>query len=594
MLASVMKRSNNLRKPIAKALLLASIGFTSACANTPILSDSIEFLRGRGAAQESNSLFGRYLAARHAGVIRDTGSAAEYYAQALKFDPDNEVIMDRAFLLELADGRIYAATQRGASILTQRPEKRLPQLVLGLSDLKIGSYASALERFEKSADGPFTSLASMLLSSWALQGDGRTDEALKRIDDFDKNPAFDLYRFYHRALINDLAGRAKDADADYLRTFEAGGSSSIRVVVAYGRFLEINGRPEDAANVYGEFSRIAQDHPLMDFSFARLDQNLIPEPIVRNAQDGAAEALYGLASALAQDRTIDLPYVYLQLTLYMRDDLDVALMLLANLNENVRRWRTAIDVYERVPQNSGLYHHAQLQVAYNLERLDKPKRAIKHLRRMADANEQDFDALVALGDLLRGQEKFENAVETYDQAITLVKRPAKRHWPLYYARGISLERSKRWDEAEVDFMKALELEPDQPLVLNYLGYTWIEQRRRLDEALAMIKKAVELRPNDGYIVDSLGWAYYQLEQYELAVQFLEAAVSLRPADPIINDHLGDAYWRTDRGIEARFQWRRSLTLEPQEEQIPVIKLKIDHGLDAGRVTDLLRAVGRVG
>ena len=206
--------------------------------------------------------------------------------------------------------------------------------------------------------------------------------------------------------------------------------------------------------------------------------------------------------------------------------------------------------------------------------------AAAELEALAEDWPDHYEPLYRLGNLLRGQERFAEAAEAYDRAFERLGETHQRHWTLYYLRGIALERSDQWDRAEVDFLRALELEPEQPYVMNYLAYSWVEQKRNLDEAKKMLARAVELRPTDGFIVDSLGWVYYRLSDYEKAVTHLEKAVELRPQDPVINDHLGDAYWKVGRYQEARFQWRRALSLEPEADLIPVIEAKIEKGLQA--------------
>jgi Flp pilus assembly protein TadD len=143
---------------------------------------------------------------------------------------------------------------------------------------------------------------------------------------------------------------------------------------------------------------------------------------------------------------------------------------------------------------------------------------------------------------------------------------------------MSYERAKQWTLAEKDFQLALKLSPDNPQVLNYLGYSWVDQGVNLDQALEMIRKAVSLRPKDGYIIDSLGWAYYRLGRFEEAAAELEKAIVLSPSDPTINDHLGDAYWKTDRKLEARFQWLRAVENKPEPEDLPKIEKKLKEGL----------------
>ena len=197
---------------------------------------------------------------------------------------------------------------------------------------------------------------------------------------------------------------------------------------------------------------------------------------------------------------------------------------------------------------------------------------------MAANHPEDPEPLISLGDIQRSHDRFAESIDAYDRAFKRIKTLESRHWSLLYARGISLERAKQWSRAEADFLNALDFKPEQPYVLNYLGYSWIEKGTHIDRALEMIRKAANLRPNDGYIIDSLGWGHYKLGNFDNAVRQLERAVELRPQDPIINDHLGDAYWRVGRRNEARHQWRRSLSLDPEPGQAVRIRSKIKDGL----------------
>jgi Flp pilus assembly protein TadD len=205
--------------------------------------------------------------------------------------------------------------------------------------------------------------------------------------------------------------------------------------------------------------------------------------------------------------------------------------------------------------------------------------SITALRGTVAAHPRWIEGYTSLGDMLRRDEQFAEAGKAYDGALALVPHPERRHWPLFYQRAITFERSDQWPRAEADFMKALELEPDQPLVLNYLGYSWVEMGENLAEAQAMIEKAVEQRPEDGYIVDSLGWVLFRLGDFDGAVEHLETAVELKPVDPVINDHFGDALWMVGRQTEARFQWKRSLSFEPEADAATRIHRKLAVGLD---------------
>ena len=253
-------------------------------------------------------------------------------------------------------------------------------------------------------------------------------------------------------------------------------------------------------------------------------------------------------------------------------------ILIGGIFDSDERYQHAIAVYKKIDVQSPFAWPAQLRIASNLDKLDRTKDAVKMLNDLAKKHSDKADPLIYLGDILRSRERFAEAVKAYDRALSRIKEIKKQHWSLFYARGISLEQSKQWQRAEADFLKALEFEPEQPYVLNYLGYSWVDRGKHFAKAQDMIKKAVKLRPNDGYIIDSLGWAFYKLGNYKDSVPQLERAVEIRPHDPIINDHLGDAYWRVGRLTEARFQWNRVLVLKAQADLVVKVKNKLKRGL----------------
>jgi tetratricopeptide (TPR) repeat protein len=302
-------------------------------------------------------------------------------------------------------------------------------------------------------------------------------------------------------------------------------------------------------------------------------------PLVDSAQTGAAEALYGIGATLTRRGGEDLALVYLQLSLYLAPNHPLALLSLADLYESVKKPAMAIKVYERMPASSPLKRNAQIQLATNLDAADRSEEAIKILKGVTAEDPKDIEAIMALGNIERGRKRFADCALTYTQGIdAMPSRNEKGSWVTYYYRGICEERAKQWSKAEADMRKALELQPEQPHVLNYLGYSWIDQGINLDEGMKMIKRAVDQRPDDGYIVDSLGWAYYRIGNYEDAVKNLERAIDLKPEDPTINDHLGDAYWRIGRTLEAKFQWAHARDLKPEPEELPKIEAKIENGL----------------
>jgi tetratricopeptide (TPR) repeat protein len=378
-------------------------------------------------------------------------------------------------------------------------------------------------------------------------------------------------------LILDLANQRADALKRIEKT-RAVDPNSLRNIDAYARMLSRADRAADAEKIYGEFSRALARHPLVETAVAELKAGKKLAPLVTNAAGGAAETLYGLGTALAQQGGEDLGMIYLQLAIYLNPEHPLAVVALGDLFEGLKKYETAIATYERVPDSSPLKRKALIQRALNLDVLEKKDEARERLQDLVKEQPADIEGLFALANVLRAGKKYAEAGETYTRILGLLGEIKREHWSIYYFRGICFERSKQWPLAEKDFQQALKLFPDQPQVLNYLGYSWVDHGVNLDTALEMIRKAVSLRPKDGYIVDSLGWAYYRLGRFAEATVELERAVELTPNDPTINDHLGDVYWKTDRKLEARFQWGHALEMKPEPEDLPKIQQKLKEGL----------------
>ncbi len=570
--ASAPNGETILPSALKRVALIAALMLLGGCASLGSFANT--------GAKRGETPYGAYLAGRHAASINDPRKAAEYYDAALRGEPNDALVLDRAFMAALSAGDIDRAVRLAERLTAIETGQRMARLTLALADMKSGDFAGAREEIAASAPGPFTALVGTLTTAWAATGERNKELMLEKIGAFEGRTAFALFRSYHQGLMLDLLGDTAGADAALAEAMSASGGSSVRVVEAYATFLQREGRTDEARAALEGFLAFAPDHPLVRDHLARLARGEALPVHVRNAADGAAEALYGLGSALMQDTSSDLSDVYLQLALYLRPDFDIARSLLAGTYENRKRWQDAIDAYNKIDRKSPLYMNARIQTAMALNRLEREAEAITMLKRLAREKPGSIDPVVAIGDIYRAKENYAEAVIHYERAIALSGAPSERDWTLYYARGICFERLGEWEKAEKDLKLALKLSDDHPLVLNYLGYSWVEQHHRLEEALAMIEKAVERRPNDGFIVDSLGWARYRLGEYDLAVKYLERAVELQPDDPTINEHLGDAFWKVGRKIEARFQWSHALAMNPEEKRIKLLRTKLDLGLEA--------------
>jgi tetratricopeptide (TPR) repeat protein len=525
----------------------------------------------------NSSASGSYLAARHAGQQRDAAAAAAYYRSALKRDPNNAELLDRAFLSFLIDGDVDEAVKYAERVALADKNDRVARLVLGVNLLKRKQYVAARRDLAQSIRGPVTDLTATLLSAWSTLAANDSKGAIAAIDHLAGPEWYAIFKDLHAGLIYDVAGNQREAGKRLEHAYKLD-ATALRVVQAYGSWISRNRSPKEALTIFETFDKALPRHPLVVEAMDKLKAGEKLPPLVSNAQAGAAEALYGLGASLGRRGGEDLGLVYLQLSLFLSPSHPLALLSLADLYESLKKPELAIKVYERVPANSPLHRNAAIQMAANLDSLDRADDAQKHLEALIKQHPDDLEAIIALGNVLRGHKKFGECANVYSKSVSAIPKPEKANWVIFYFRGICYERSKEWAKAETDLKKALELFPDQPHVLNYLGYSWIDQGIKLDEGMEMIKKAVQQRPDDGYIVDSLGWAYYRLGNYEEATKQLERAIELRPEDPTINDHLGDAYWRVGRVLEARFQWAHARDLKPDPEELPKIEEKLKSGL----------------
>lgn len=533
-------------------------------------------------ANVGHTLLGSYMAARHARGQYDTQSAARLYERALLRDPGNETLLKSAFLAEISTGNWARTSALADELVKVEPSNRITRLYLGVREFANGAFDKADEHFKVASTGPVGELTGALARAWVQTAKDDIKSAYDLLDGMKQVDWAQHYQRYHRALIADVTGRRAIARQNYEKMFETD-VRSLRPVLAYAAHAVRSGNADVARRTLSRHMEATQPaHPLARAMAADIAAGREVPLIVSSPAEGLAEVFYGLGEVLASEGGIDIGTVYLQLALHLRKDSTLALAALANVYETTKQFDLAIATYDRIPSSSPLNSNIEIRKAFNLNQLDRVDEAKALLEGLAKREPADMRPLDALGNIMRARKRFEEAVVYYGRAIRLIDRPGKVNWNQYYSRGVSYERLKNWPAAEADLQKALELSPDQPLILNYLGYSWVDQGKNLKQAMGYITKAVKLKPDDGYFVDSLGWAYYRLGDYKQAVAYLERAVELRPEDPTINDHLGDALWRVGRIQEARYQWDQALTLKPEPEDVDKIKRKLVEGLPSLR------------
>ncbi|VAW02338.1 FIG140336: TPR domain protein [hydrothermal vent metagenome] len=555
-----LSRSPVILLTIAAALLLASCGT----------------INGRNMVKRlPPSPYGDYLSARYASSESDVTTAARYYASALKKDPDNTALLQRAMLSAVFASRIEQAAKYAKPVLDANPDDRLAVLILASNAMADGRYLDTETILSNVQLGPLNKVAGGLIQGWALQGQGKTDAALAALDEVALTPGLGGLSKFHKALILSQAGRSEAAEQAFEVSLQTG---LLSYRTAYGLALKRWAENDEKGAISALDKRLASNQNEIEAGFLRTKILAGERPRLAFAtpKNGAGEALYGLAQALASRSLQELALIYLEMSLHIDPKNDAAKDLLARLYALQERGEDALAMFAKIQPDTPWYMEAQMDRANALFRLERRKEAIQGLQKLL-AIQPNSRVKRALATAYQVDKRYDDALELFSQLIE--DEPEKADWRLYFSRAVCLERTERWREAVPDFRKSLELQPKQADVLNYLGYTFINAGENLDEGFDMIRQAIALSPKAGYIVDSLGWGYYKLGRFDEAVSELEKAVKLEPGEPTINDHLGDAYWQVGRRLEAGFQWQRVLTLEPDEEtDLAQIKLKLEKGL----------------
>lgn len=524
------------------------------------------------------SASGSFLAGRGAYEDRRTKVAANYFEEALDSNWDNIVLQERAFNALLASGQVDKAEAVARRLVESAPNYEIAQLVLGVVALKERRYKSVESSLSGSSRNTLYGITSNVVLAWSQIGNGEPEKGYKTVEAITQD-GFKTFLLFQRALMADVGGDKEKARALYEQAYDLD-PYVFSIVEAYARFLANNGEFDQSLEVINRLLERGVTNQEIEQLAQTVSAKKRPGRFTENAQQGAAELLRGLSSALSREGASEPSLMLVRLSGYINPKSEQIAFATAEFLERAERYEEANTIYESIPNTSLHYHSALVRSAENLRELEQTDAAIKRLSNIVALRPDDISAITALGDTLRFEKRYEEAGDAYSKVLQITGGERLVDWHLFYVRGISFERQKKWDLAEVDFKRALELYPDQPQVLNYLGYSWVDQGINLDQALDMIETAVSLRPNDGYIVDSLGWAYYQLGRYADAVETLERANRLTPSDPTINDHLGDAYWQVGRKREAGFQWAKAKEMKPDDELAQKLDAKLADGLKA--------------
>lgn len=523
------------------------------------------------------SATGSYLAGQQALRQLRTPDAANFFSSALVEGWDNPEILARAHAAFASNGDIDRAADTARRLLEVQPRNPFARLVLGTEALKQRRYPAAIRELERVREGGFVVVVATVLKAWAQVGAGQTAESQRTMAAL--GGQFETFFLQTRALMADVAGDTPAA-IDFVSKAQVAQPYDAGVVEAYARILGNAGRFDDALDAIVMYEARGLSYPPITDLREKLAAGIRPGPYAESVQAGASDILYVIALLLSQDQR-EFGLMLNQLALHLHPANDRALILLADIYDGAGQHDLANAAYERIAPNSLLKPGAIVAIAGNLNSMGDRPGAIRRLSNMIVSEPDNIAAIMLLGQLHMLDKEYDLAAETYSKALEVTggKRPAD--WRVYFARAIALERANRFPEAEEDFLKALDFNPNHPEVLNYLGYSWVDKGMHLERGLELIERAVDNSPGNAAIIDSLGWALYRLGQYEEAVEQLERSLRLDSMSAEVNDHLGDAYWKVGRKLEARFQWRIAISVDEPDGMIAKrAALKLEGGLDA--------------
>lgn len=517
------------------------------------------------------SWVGQYLSGYHATQNKNYEKASDFFANSLALSANSEVLQTQAMSLLLVSGKFPEAVKI-AKTLNDKSDNGLARLTLIVDAVQRNDLQEA-ERLTLQKQEDAGTIINQVIYGWVKYGQGDKEKALEIMRELRGDEVFLPFIDYNYALIANLSG------------------DKVTARKLFDILLNSNQLPNGISAAAYDFYKEQNDLEKLKIIKEKFayDGSVSKHPKITNVKDGVAESLLGVGGIILTQYSPDKSAALFRLALYLNPKLDDAKLLLGSILMSEGDYRGANEILSQISQDSYLGDYAKLAIAKNFEAMDQNDKAFDYFKALTKSKETSIDAFVALGDLARKKEDYKGAAEFYTQAIDSAKANApngkieSRYWALYFARGVCYERMKEMDKAEADLLVALQLQPNQPDVMNYLAYSWIDANKNLVQAKDMVLKAHTQKPEDPQIIDSVGWAYFKIGNYKNSVEYLEHAASLLPYDPTVNDHLGDAYWQTGRKNEARFQWQRALKNDPEPKLADELKKKLENGLQPDNV-----------
>ena len=531
--------------------------------------------------------FGGYLAGRYALSTKDFDAASTYLSRAIEDDLENPELLNGLISVQVSLGDIGAAKISSDNLDLLGVQTQLSNMVKIAIQLRNRDFDNAKQQIEN--EQGINPLLDKIVTGWAFADEGNFENAETIFDEIGKGSSLAQFSQMQKASMLAAYGRYESA----LNTIENLEKNSNRISIdARALKVQLLLKLDNKEEATEYFSKIFGDGVNSDAANLRMQVEDHPNAYSieesLSLEAGIAYAFYAIADILKDDADPNTALLYARLAQYLNENSQKAILLAADLLEQMGQYDLAVEEYAKISPSSSYFLSSELGRVGALRDGGKTEAALEVLYYLSREFSDIGIVHNSLGDFLRREERYSEAKIAYDRAVDIYRENNNVSWVVLYARGITHERLQEWDKAESDFRNALTINPDQANVLNYLGYSLIDRGEKLDEAMTMIEKAVSLQPESGYIVDSLAWGLFKLGQYETAIPHMEKAAELMPVDPIVTDHLGDLYWAVGRQLEAKFQWRRALSFDPELKDATRIREKLRIGLDRVLVNEGLK------
>ena len=531
--------------------------------------------------------FGGYLAGRHALSTKDFDAASTYLSRAIEDDIENPELLNGLISVQVSLGDIGAAKISSDNLDLLGVQTQLSNMVKIAIQLRNRDFDNAKQQIEN--EQGINPLLDKIVTGWAFADQGNFEDAETIFDEIGKGSSLAQFSQMQKASMLAAYGRYESA----LNTIGNLEKNSNRISIdARALKVQLLLKLDNKEEATEYFSKIFGDGVNSDAANLRMQVEDHPNAYSieesLSLEAGIAYGFYAIADILKDDADPNTALLYVRLAQYLNENSQKAILLAADLLEQMGQYDLAVEEYAKISPSSSYFLSSELGRVGALRDGGKTEAALEVLYYLSREFSDIGIVHNSLGDFLRREERYSEAKIAYDRAVDIYRENNNVSWVVLYARGITHERLQEWDKAESDFRNALTINPDQANVLNYLGYSLIDRGEKLDEAMTMIEKAVSLQPESGYIVDSLAWGLFKLGQYETAIPHMEKAAELMPVDPIVTDHLGDLYWAVGRQLEAKFQWRRALSFDPELKDATRIREKLRIGLDRVLINEGLK------